>query len=423
MLAQVLGDEAHEVLDVLGLAREGLAQDGILSRDSDRASVEIAGSHHHAAEGDEGGGREAEFLGAEEGRDGHVPSRHELAVGLDGDAGAEVVEKQGLVGFGEAELPGQARMPQRSPWRGARPAVVARDEDDVGAGLGDAGRDGADADLRDELDRYPRVGIGALEVVDELGEVLDGVDIVMGRRGDEPDAGGGLAALRDPGIDLASGQLAALARLGPLGHLDLYFLGAYEVFARHAEAAGGDLLDGAATRVSVRVGQEALGVLPALARIALAPEAVHGDRHRLVSLLADGSEGHGARLETLHDGGDLLDLVDGNRLGILEFHETAKRALPRRLVVDQRRIPLEGLVVALPARPLEKMDGLGIVEVVLAVLAPLPVPADGEGAVVRRALVEGGGMALLDLDGEILDPDAADPRGRAREVSVDEGRG
>ena len=41
-------------------------------------------------------------------------------------------------------------------------------------------------------------GIGRLEVVDELGDVLDGVDVVVGRRGDEADPGGRVAGLGDP---------------------------------------------------------------------------------------------------------------------------------------------------------------------------------------------------------------------------------
>ena len=54
--------------------------------------------------------------------------------------------------------------------------------DDVGVGLGDAGRDGPDADLGDELDGDAGVGVDGVEVVDELREVLDGVDVVVGRR-------------------------------------------------------------------------------------------------------------------------------------------------------------------------------------------------------------------------------------------------
>src|SRR3712207_8882686 len=49
--------------------------------------------------------------------------------------------------------------------------------------------------------------------------------------------------LADVAVDLVAGQLAALAWLRALGHLDLQLVGVREVVDVHAEAAGGDLLD------------------------------------------------------------------------------------------------------------------------------------------------------------------------------------
>ena len=63
---------------------------------------------------------------------------------------------QRLVGFGEADLPGRAGMLDRGQRRGAGAALEARDGDMVGARLGDAGGDRADADFGDELDRDAR---------------------------------------------------------------------------------------------------------------------------------------------------------------------------------------------------------------------------------------------------------------------------
>ncbi len=67
--------------------------------------------------------------------------------------------------------------------RGA--AVVSGDEDHVGMGLADPGRDRPDTDRTDELDVDAGVLVRVLEVVDELGEVLDGVDVVVRRRRDQ----------------------------------------------------------------------------------------------------------------------------------------------------------------------------------------------------------------------------------------------
>jgi hypothetical protein len=79
-----------------------------------------------------------------------------------------------------------------SEFRGLAPraAVVPRHEDDVGERLGGAGRDRTDARLAHELHVHARLGIGPLEVEDELLEVFDRVDVVVRRRRDEADARG-----------------------------------------------------------------------------------------------------------------------------------------------------------------------------------------------------------------------------------------
>ena len=56
---------------------------------------------------------------------------------------------------------------------------------------------------------------------------------------------------RDPGVDLFCRKVAALSRLSPLSHLDLYFLRAHQIPAGHAEPPAGHLLDGGAS-VAVR---------------------------------------------------------------------------------------------------------------------------------------------------------------------------
>src|SRR5262249_10879605 len=146
--------------------------------------------------------------------------------------------------------------------------------------------DRADADLGDELHADARVTVAVLEIVDELGEVLDRVDVVVRRRGDEADAGGGAAGLCDPRIKLRAGQLAAFAGLRALRHLDLELAGVDEVLARNAEAARRDLLDRGVLRVALLIRpRETLGILAAFAGVGLAADAVHRDGERFVRLL------------------------------------------------------------------------------------------------------------------------------------------
>ena len=86
-----------------------------------------------------------------------------------------------------------------------------------------------------------------------------------------------------------AGQLAALARLGALRHLDLQLVGVRKVLRRDAEAAARDLLDRRAAAVA-----EARRVLAALARVRAPSQRVHSQGERLVRLGRDRPERHGS---------------------------------------------------------------------------------------------------------------------------------
>ena len=185
-------------------------------------------------------------------------------------------------------------MGQRGQRAGAGAALEAGDRDMVGARLADARRDRADPDLGDQLHRNVGPRVGVLQIVDQLRQILDRIDVVVRRRRDQPDAGGRVAHPGDRLVDLAAGQLPALAGLGALRHLDLQDVGVDQVFGRDAEPARGDLLDRRAHRVAVRQRLEALRLLAALAGIGFAADAVHRDRQRRVRLAADRAEAHRA---------------------------------------------------------------------------------------------------------------------------------
>ena len=152
--AHFLGDEEEIVDDVLGLALEALAQHGILRGDADRAGVEMALAHHDAAGGDQRRGGKAEFVGAEQGAHDDVTPGADAAIDLHRDARAQAVDHQRLVRLGEADFPRAAGMLDRGERGGAGAALEAGDGDVIGARLGDAGGDGADADFGDELHRH-----------------------------------------------------------------------------------------------------------------------------------------------------------------------------------------------------------------------------------------------------------------------------
>ena len=173
VLTHLLGNKEEEVDHVFGLAREASAQDRILSRDADGAGVQMTLAHHDAAHGDERHGGKAVLFGSKQGGDDDIAACLELAVGLHADAAAQIVEQKNLLRFSEAEFPRQSGVLDGAERGSARAAAVAGNEHDVGMGLGDAGGNRANADLRDQLYRDAGLGVDVLEVVNELGQILD----------------------------------------------------------------------------------------------------------------------------------------------------------------------------------------------------------------------------------------------------------
>ena len=188
------------------------------------------------------------------------------------------------------------------------------DQHDVALALGHAGGHRADTDFGHQLDADPRLAIRVLQIVNQLGQVFDRINVVMRWRRDQSHARRAVPDAGDLLVDLVAGQLATFAGLGPLGHFDLQFLGADQVFAGHAKTAAGHLLDGARRRVAVGVGMVAGRILAPFAGVALGTHAVHGDGQRLVRFLRDRAVRHGAGGETLDDSRRRLDLVERNRI-------------------------------------------------------------------------------------------------------------
>ena len=112
---------------------------------------------------------------------------------------------------------------------------MTADQHLVGVALGHARRHRADAHLGHQFHRHHDARIGALQVVDQLGEVLDRIDVVMRRRRDQRHAGRGMTQMGDLVGHFMGRQLPAFARLGPLGHLDLQNPRVGQILDRDAE--------------------------------------------------------------------------------------------------------------------------------------------------------------------------------------------
>ena len=419
--AHFLGHHHQVRLGVLRVAVVFL----LVTRYPRRAVGDVATLAHDAANRHHQPLAEHELVGPEQGVLDHVGPGLDPATHTQLHGGAQPVHHQCLVRLGQAHLAGQSRVFLAAHHRSAGATVDAVDLDDIGPGLGHATGDGADVLHGHELDRDLHAGLRSLEVVDELCQILNRIDVVVRRRADEVRALLGEADLGNFLGHLLTHQLATLAGLGPLGHLDLQLVGIDQVLGIHTEpttchlanlAAEAALHDVAVQRVHALLGF-ALGqhlvperdvmlgrhVVPpaelaAFAGVAAPAQFVHcrGDGH--VAVATERTVAHGRPTEViLHqvngwDHGVLADgvarLHDGEEvtqhggwalghhlaeLGEAEFHDA------RNLVVDHHRrcgvrhlaavVGDVGLGVRRQHRFAQGHAYLGVVGVVVAVAA------------------------------------------------------
>jgi hypothetical protein len=227
--------------------------------------------------------------------------------------------------------------------RSAGAAVVAGDQHHVGMRLGDARGHRAHAHFGHQLDRDARRGIDVLQVVDQLRQIFDGVDVVVRRRRDQAHAGNGVAHARDDLVHLVAGQLAALAGLGALRHLDLQLVGVDQVIGGDAEAAAGHLLDGAARESPLASGLKRSSSSPPSPVLDLPPMRFMAMASvSCASLLMEPNDmAPVAKRLTISLAGSTSSSGTGSS-AYLSFEQAAQRAQMAVLIVDQVGVFLEG---------------------------------------------------------------------------------
>ena len=229
---------------MFGQARELFPQCRILCRNPDRTGIQMALAHHDAAKRDQRRGGKSHLLGTEQRCDYHVATGLQAAVRLQHGPAAQVVHDQGLVSLGDPEFPRQTGMLDARQRRSAGTAGVAGNQNVIGMRLYDTCSNRSDANFRHQFDADASCRVCVFQVVDQLGEILDRIDVVMGRWADQPNPRCRIPDACDDLIHFLTRQFAALARLGALRHLDLKFVGVGKIERGDAEAAGSDLLDG-----------------------------------------------------------------------------------------------------------------------------------------------------------------------------------
>ena len=177
------------------------------------------------------------------------------------------------------------------------------DHDVIRLGLGNACGNGAHTNLRHQFHTDIGFGVHVFQVVNELRQVFDGIDIMVGRWRNQAHTRHRITQLTNVFGHFTARQLATFARLGALCHFDLDLIGTDQVFCCDAESTRGHLLDARTQGIAIaqggvdfdtiaaQNGLEAfalldgnafelvaitLGIFATLARVALAPNAIHG---------------------------------------------------------------------------------------------------------------------------------------------------
>uniref|UniRef100_A0AAG5D4V1 Uncharacterized protein n=1 Tax=Anopheles atroparvus TaxID=41427 RepID=A0AAG5D4V1_ANOAO len=242
----------------------------------------------------------------------------------------------------------------------------------------------------------------------------------MGRWRDQSDARHRVARISNVLRHLVPGQFAALTRLRTLRHLDLQIVGVRDVGGRHTEPPGSYLLDRRSTVVLRVLVHVPVRVLTALARVALAANAIHRDGERLMRLERNTAETHGTRREALHDLTGRLHLrqVNLRAASACELQLTAQRTQLHAVHgrIAERRVRVLALI---HGRFLQGGDRRRLIDMPLATSTPVELARIAQDLCVGVPCAIHELMPLETLPGHHLQTDATDARMRPAEAHFD----
>ena len=90
-----------------------------------------------------------------------------------------------------------------------------------------------------------------MQIIDELGEILDRVNIVMWWRRDQSDAWFTVSQASDIVVDLDSWELTALSWLGALSNFNLNLISRLEILCSDTKSTRCNLLDGRVGSITI----------------------------------------------------------------------------------------------------------------------------------------------------------------------------
>ena len=215
--------------------------------------------------------------------------------------------------LGQAHLPWQTRIFDRCCRRRACAAIVTRNQDDVGLGLGHPRGNRANARRRDQLYRYLTARVDLLKIIDQLRQILDRIDVVVRRGRDQRDSLCGMPQPSDQIGHFHTRQLATFTGLGTLGDLDLKLFTMVQVFSCYTKTARSHLFDLGRRVIAIWFRYKMRWIFAAFAGVGFCPDPVHRHVQRFMCLGAQSTQRHAGCHKPFPDGGNAFHLFQRDR--------------------------------------------------------------------------------------------------------------
>ena len=325
VFTQILSDKFHKVLHIFRFAFESLAQFRILCCHTHRTGIQITYTHHHASHGYQWCGGKTKFLCTQNGCDGNITTAHQLTVCLDTDFISQTIHDQCLVCFGKSQLPWKSCIVDRTSRCCTGTSVITGDQDNLCTGFRYTGCNRTYPCFRYQFDRNSCLLVGIFQVINQLCQILDGVNIVVWRWGNQAYPWCRMSGLGNPRIDFSTRQMTTFTWFCALRHLDLYLLGTGQIFAGYTKSSGCHLFDCRASVVCSSGCRQTFITFTTLTGIGFAMEMVHGNGQCLMGFLRNGTIGHRTCLKSGDNVFHRFDFFNRDAFfRIIEVHQAAQ---------------------------------------------------------------------------------------------------
>ena len=185
----------------------------------------------------------------------------------------------------KTQLPGKSCIVNGTFRSSTGSSVITGDQDNLSTSFCNTCSYRTNSSLRYQFYRNPCIFIRIFQVIDQLCQILNGVNIVMRRRGNQAHTRCRVSCLCDPRVYFSCRQMAAFTRFCSLCHLNLDFLCTNQIAAGNTKSTGCYLLDCRASILSTSCRIQTFITLTTLTGIRFTMQVIHGDSQCLMGFL------------------------------------------------------------------------------------------------------------------------------------------